>query len=82
MGFFAEAGPLAVFVSNHLIPEEFEFDTGGEPCYASAADGRRLAPGAEVRLRVVGTRVDAREIFAVGTVKDDYLGLLEARAGA
>lgn len=33
MGFFAEAGPLQVFVSNHLIPETFEFNTAHEPCY-------------------------------------------------
>lgn len=33
MGFFAEAGPLQVFVSNHLIPESFEFNTAHEPCY-------------------------------------------------
>ena len=24
MGFFAEAGPLQIFVSNHLIPEEYQ----------------------------------------------------------
>ena len=30
----------------------------------------------EVRLRVVGTRHDANEIFCVGTIKGNYLGLL------
>lgn len=37
MGFFAEAGPLQVFVSNHLIPESFEFNTAHEPCYQARA---------------------------------------------
>jgi hypothetical protein len=32
---------------------------------------------AQVRLRVVATRIDASEIFAIGTIKDEYLGLVE-----
>ena len=30
----------------------------------------------QVRLRVIATRVDASEIFAIGTIKDEYLGLI------
>lgn len=62
MGFFAEAGPLQIFVSNHLIPEEFEFDTTNDPCYITADGEQKITPGGEVRLRIVGTRVDANEI--------------------
>lgn len=29
-----------------------------------------------VRLKVVGTRIDATEMFAIGTIKEDYLGPL------
>jgi len=64
MGFFAEAGPLQLFVSNHLIPEEFEFDTSSEPCYVTADGEQKILPGCEVRLRIVGTRVDANEIVS------------------
>ena len=32
---------------------------------------------AQVRLRVVATRIDASEIFAIGTIKEEYLGLVE-----
>ena len=28
------------------------------------------------RLKIVGTRVDASDIFAIGTLMDDYLGLV------
>ncbi|KAI8108175.1 hypothetical protein M9434_006205 [Picochlorum sp. BPE23] len=75
MGFFAEAGPLQLFVSNHLIPEEFEFDTSHEPAYVTS-EGDKIIPGSEVRVRIVGTRVDANEIFAVATMSDDFLGLM------
>lgn len=42
---------------------------------------QNLVKGRKVRLRIVGTRVDANEIvratanqFAIGTMKEDYLG--------
>ncbi|KAK2077559.1 hypothetical protein QBZ16_004404 [Prototheca wickerhamii] len=77
MGFFAEAGPLQVFVSNHLIPEAFEFNSTHEPCYVTADGEQKIAAAADVRLRIVGTRIDANEIFAVGDIKADYLGVLQ-----
>jgi len=38
---------------------------------------QRVTKDSEVRLRVVATRIDASEIFAIGTIKDEYLGLVE-----
>lgn len=63
MGFFAQAGPLDIFVSNHLIPDEYEFDSTNEPSYrTSGEDSDTILAGSIVRLRIVGTRVDAQEI--------------------
>ena len=62
VGFFADAGPLQLFVSNHLIPEDFSFDSANEPAFVSSDEAVRVQAGAEVRLRIVGTRVDADEI--------------------
>uniref|UniRef100_A0A7S0RKS2 DNA-directed RNA polymerase II subunit RPB7 n=1 Tax=Chlamydomonas leiostraca TaxID=1034604 RepID=A0A7S0RKS2_9CHLO len=76
MGFFAEAGPLQIFVSNHLIPEELVFDAQGDPCYQSSDGGTKIGEGSEVRARIVGTRMDQSDIFCIGTIKEDYLGLL------
>ncbi|GMY35019.1 DNA-directed RNA polymerase II subunit RPB7 isoform X2 [Fagus crenata] len=44
MGFFAEAGPVQIFVSNHV----------------------KIQKDSEVRLKIIGTRVDATEI--IGTI--------------
>lgn len=66
MGFFAEAGPLQVFVSNHLIPEAFEFSSVHEPAYITTDGEQKIAAGADVRLRIVGTRTDASEIVSRG----------------
>lgn len=62
VGFFADAGPLQLFVSNHLIPEDFTYDSTNDPAFVSSDEAVRVQAGAEVRLRIVGTRVDADEI--------------------
>ncbi|KIY48185.1 hypothetical protein FISHEDRAFT_65771 [Fistulina hepatica ATCC 64428] len=31
----------------------------------------------KVRLKIVGTRADATEVFAIGTIKEDHLGVIE-----
>jgi DNA-directed RNA polymerase subunit E'/Rpb7 len=69
VGFFAEAGPLQVFVSNHLIPEDFSFVSTEEPCFVSSDEAVRIIAGAEIRLRIVGTRVDATEIVSTNSIK-------------
>ncbi|KAG4382117.1 hypothetical protein GLYMA_14G007900v4 [Glycine max] len=51
MGFFAEAGPVQIFVSNQV----------------------KIQKDSEVRLKIIGTRVDPTEIFCI---KDDFLGVI------
>lgn len=76
VGFFADAGPLQLFVSNHLIPEDFTFDSANEPAFVSSDEAVRVQAGVEVRLRIVGTRVDADEIVSPRLSSRDpsYLG--------
>ncbi|CAO3609638.1 unnamed protein product [Cunninghamella blakesleeana] len=77
LGFFANVGPLQVFVSNHLIPNDMKYDPNSTPqCYAS--DDQVLQKDAQVRVKLVGTRIDATEIFAIGTIKEDYLGVISS----
>ncbi|KAI9204652.1 RNA polymerase Rpb7 [Polychytrium aggregatum] len=78
MGFFADVGPLQVFVSNHLIPSYLKFDpTSNPPAYIGEgqdAQDLRIEKGEGVRMRIVGIRTDAADIFAIGTIKEDFLG--------
>ncbi|SAM05989.1 hypothetical protein [Absidia glauca] len=77
MGFFADVGPLQVFVSSHLIPNDMRYDPNSTPpCYSS--DDQVIHKGAQVRIKLVGTRIDATEIFAIGTIKEDYLGVISS----
>ncbi|KAI8854532.1 RNA polymerase Rpb7 [Chytridium lagenaria] len=71
-GIFADVGPLQVFVSCHLIPSYLKFDPNSNPpAYFGEGQNRKRET---VRMRIVGTRVDATEIFAIGTIKEDFLG--------
>jgi len=77
MGFFAEIGPLQVFVDKHLIPMDMEFDPNSSPpSFVSNDLSMRIAKDDEVRLKIVGTRVDAQEILSIGSIKEDYMGLI------
>jgi len=80
LGFFAEVGPLNVFVSKHLIPSDMRFDQqSNPPSYVSQVSDEqpmRVTVASEVRLKLIGTRVDATEIFAIGSIKEDYLGVI------
>ena len=40
------------------------------------ADDHIFVAEDEIRLKIVGTRVDANDIFAIGSLMDDYLGLV------
>eukprot|EP01098_Paradermamoeba_levis_P010716 TRINITY_DN4517_c0_g6_i1.p1 TRINITY_DN4517_c0_g6~~TRINITY_DN4517_c0_g6_i1.p1 ORF type:complete len:201 (-),score=40.20 TRINITY_DN4517_c0_g6_i1:333-878(-) len=77
MGFMAEVGPLQVFVSKHSIPSDLSFDPHSAPaCYISEENSYKIAKGDEVRLKITGSRFDATEIFSIGSIKEDYMGLL------
>eukprot|EP00803_Ostreobium_quekettii_P000856 evm.model.scf_2011.1 EVM.evm.TU.scf_2011.1 scf_2011:1412-4030(+) len=76
-GFLAEAGPLEVFVSIHCIPEDFKYMLSGEPEFVSADESIRIQEGTDVRLRILSTKIDTAQIACVGTIKEDYLGVLE-----
>ncbi|KAG2112440.1 hypothetical protein BD769DRAFT_1492195 [Suillus cothurnatus] len=69
MGFFADVGPLTVFVSHQLIHPDMKFDPTSNPPI--------IEKNTRVRLKIVGTRVDATEIFAIGTIKEDHLGVID-----
>lgn len=42
------------------------------PAYVSQDE--TIEKGSKVRLKIVGTRTDVNEIYAIGSIKEDYLG--------
>ncbi|WOO77522.1 DNA-directed RNA polymerase II subunit rpb7 [Vanrija pseudolonga] len=76
MGFFAMVGPLQVFVSSHLVHADMKFDPNASPqCYRS--NDEVIQKDTRVRMEIVGCRIEANDIFAIGTIKKDYLGQIQ-----
>ena len=76
VGIFTEIGPLSCFISKHSIPADMTFDANSSPpCYKTQDEDVVIQQDDEIRLKIVGTRVDATDIFAIGTLMDDFLGL-------
>jgi DNA-directed RNA polymerase II subunit RPB7 len=75
VGFFGMAGPVQVFVSNKLLAKEYRYEaTSIPPCYRADELGLRIGAGDKVRVRVIGSKIENNDIFAIGTIKEDYLG--------
>ncbi|XP_063680954.1 DNA-directed RNA polymerase II subunit RPB7-like isoform X2 [Bolinopsis microptera] len=75
VGIFCEVGPLTCFISRHSIPADMVFNPDME-CYQNQDEGIVVQKEDEIRLKIIGTRVDANDIFAVGSLMDDFLGLI------
>ena len=76
-GFFANAGPLDIFVSQYGLPSDLKFDTSGSsgtPMLHSAEEDVRIEIGTEVRIKLVGIRMAPDHIAVLGTIKEDFLG--------
>ncbi|KAL3125887.1 hypothetical protein niasHT_009416 [Heterodera trifolii] len=74
VGIFCEIGPLSCFISRHCIPPDMEFEPNNiPPCYKTADESIVIKQDDEIRLKLIGIRVDANDIFAIGTLMDDYL---------
>lgn len=77
MGFFADVGPLSIFISRHLIPSDMRYAPAhSPPAYIGDSDGQVVHVGGKVRIKIIGTRHDVDSISAIGSIKEDYLGPL------
>ncbi|CAH8386406.1 unnamed protein product [Eruca vesicaria subsp. sativa] len=75
-GFFAEAGPLQIFVSDYCMPDGMEYQAGDMPKYTSSDGSVRIQKECEVLLKIIGMRFDGTEISCVGSINEEFLGLI------
>lgn len=76
LGFFAFVGPLRIFVSKHSMPEDMMNGFDQERDAWVSDDGVvSITAGCGVRLKIKGRTVEQGNITAIGTIKDNYLGL-------
>ncbi len=78
IGFLAYVGPLRIFVSKHSMPEDmFNGFDGERDAWVSDDKEVVICAGCGVRLKIKGRTVEQGNISAIGTIKDDYLGLID-----
>mmetsp|Transcript_11302 Transcript_11302/g.12428 ORF Transcript_11302/g.12428 Transcript_11302/m.12428 type:complete len:172 (+) Transcript_11302:94-609(+) len=75
VGFYAKAGPLVILVHSNNVPPDYSYDPVG-PCYMKNDQSAKIEHGSTVRLKIIGVQFHASEIFAVGTIREDYMGLI------
>jgi DNA-directed RNA polymerase II subunit RPB7 len=73
-GFFAEAGPIQIFVSQKQMPADMTFQSHGNPAFVNSDGSVTITKDDEVRIKIVGTRYDTNEIFSIGSIAGNYLG--------
>ena len=89
-GFFGHAGPLKIFVSQHvsldaqrrgtrlmegqMIPNEIKWDPNATPPQYTNNDDTVIEKDSQVRVKLVGTRNEVGGMWAIGSIKEDYLG--------
>uniref|UniRef100_A0A7S4JHX1 S1 motif domain-containing protein n=1 Tax=Odontella aurita TaxID=265563 RepID=A0A7S4JHX1_9STRA len=82
LGFFAFVGPLRIFVSKHSMPEDmFNGFDGDRDAWVSDDKEVIITSGCGVRLKIKGRTVEQGNITAIGTIKDNYLGLIDDGSG-
>lgn len=75
-GFFAYAGPAEFFVSKHMMPEDVKYQQNATiPMFTNNEDFT-LEKGTQVRLRIRGLRSEVGNLYGIGTMAQDYLGVL------
>eukprot|EP00123_Amoebidium_parasiticum_P013590 comp22045_c1_seq1/m.32036 comp22045_c1_seq1/g.32036 ORF comp22045_c1_seq1/g.32036 comp22045_c1_seq1/m.32036 type:complete len:176 (-) comp22045_c1_seq1:24-551(-) len=76
-GIFCQCGPLRTFISKGNAWSDAVYDPNANPpCLRSESNGLAVQLDDEIRIKIIGTRIDFTEIFAVGQllrVQDTYL---------
>ena len=57
-----------------MIPPSMKYNAEGSAPNFSEADGMTVERGSQVRLRIKGIRGELGQMFAIGSIREDYLG--------
>ena len=57
-----------------MIPSSLKFSMEGATPSFEDSDGQLIAAGVHIRLRIKGIRSELNQMFAIGSIREDYLG--------
>ena len=75
MGVFAMYGPVTVFVPAALM-REFRYHATPPTFVNKVGSDVTIRPNTELRVRAVGVRHKGNGLYVIGTLEQDYLGVL------
>ncbi len=57
-----------------LMPDEIKYDPNASPPQFTNNADITIEPGTHVRVKIMGTRTEIGEIWAIGSINGDFLG--------
>ncbi|KNC53173.1 DNA-directed RNA polymerase II subunit rpb7, partial [Thecamonas trahens ATCC 50062] len=76
IGFSCTVGPLNVFVPHQRLGD-FSFDADAAPqCWTSPDSRHVIKVDSEVRIKIQAVNEHANDIFCIGTISEDFLGVI------
>ncbi len=60
-----------------MIPTHVKWDSNALPPQFTDNEDYRIVNGMHIRIKIIGTRNEVDEMWAIGTINQDYLGPLE-----
>lgn len=72
---FSPPGEEAVLIIAQLIPSDIKWDPNATPPQFTDNGDQVIEKGTHLRIKLIGTRSDVGSMFAIGSIKEDFLGL-------
>ena len=63
---------------NKLIPSDIKWDPNATPPQYTDNGDQVIEKGTHLRLKLIGMRTEPGSMYAVGTIKEDFLGSVSA----
>lgn len=64
--------------NKQLISKDIKFDPNATPWQWTDNEDQVIERGAQVRVKLLGIRSDVGAMYAIGSIKEDYLGQVDA----
>lgn len=57
-----------------MIPGQIKYDPNATPPQFTDNEDYRIEPGTHIRVKIIGMRSEVGDMWAIGTINEDYLG--------
>lgn len=65
-----------------MIPSDIKWDPNATPPQFTNNEDTVIEPDTHVRVKIIGTRTEVGEMWAIGSIKEDYLGYADDMVSA